>query len=69
MGGFAFLFLLPRVFPFLGLGALASLLLGELLPPPLAQVVHALGLLLVALPLLLGLFLPIVEKAFSARNR
>lgn len=53
---------LPRLFPLLAFAALALLFLGKTFPPPLAQLVHALGLFLVVPPLLLGLFLPFLEK-------
>jgi hypothetical protein len=69
MRHFTFLSLLPRAFPLLGLGALGLLLLGEALAPPLAQIVHALGLLLVAPPLLLGFLLPLVEKVVATGRR
>jgi hypothetical protein len=53
---------LPRLFPLLAFAALALLFLGKTLPPPLAQLAHALGLSLVVPPLLLGLFLPFLDK-------
>lgn len=56
---------LPRLFPLLAFAALALLFLGKTLPPPLAQLAHALGLFLVVPPLLLGLFLPFLDKKTS----
>jgi hypothetical protein len=46
----------------LAFAALVLLFLGKTLPPPLAQLAHALGFFLVAPPLLLGLFFPFLDK-------
>jgi hypothetical protein len=53
---------LPRLFPLLAFAALVLLFLGKTLRPPLAQLAHALGFSLVVPPLLLGLFLPFLDK-------
>jgi hypothetical protein len=62
MRSFSPLSSLPRLFPLLAFAALALLFLGKTLPPPLAQLAHALGLFLVVPPLLLGLFLPFLDR-------
>jgi len=68
MRPFSLLSSLPRLFPLLAFAALALLFLGKTLPPPLAQLTHALGLFLVVPPLLLGLFLPFLDKKTPSKR-